>query len=105
MGYPTSRLIAPAVWRSDEDNAAHEWQRLEEKSAPQLFPRLVPKNEIVERPSAYRIPEPSPGIDGRHLGKQSALTVPDDHHLLQCCIGSIGIELLDNKPQRRSQHV
>src|SRR5262245_8986118 len=105
MGYPTSRLITSAVRRSDEDNTSHERKWLKEKSAPQLFSRLVPKNEIVERPSAYRIPEPCPRIDGRHLGKQSALTVPDDHHLPQRCIGPIGIELVDNKPKRRSQHV
>src|SRR5262249_14025125 len=97
MGYPTSCLITPAMRRRDEDNAAHERKWLEEKSTPELLSRLVPKNEIVERPSAYRIPESSPGIDGRHLGKQSALTVPDDHHLPQRCIGPIGIELFDNK--------
>src|SRR5262245_12741945 len=69
MGYPTSRLIAAAVRSSDKNNAAHEWKWLEEKSTPELFPRIVPKDEIVERPLAYCIPEPSPRIDGRHLGK------------------------------------
>src|SRR5215475_446616 len=98
MGYPTSRLITPVVRRSDEDNAAYERKRLEEKSAPELLPRLIPKDKVIERPLAYCIPEPSPGIDGRHLGKQSALAVPDDHHLPQRRIRPIRIELFDNKP-------
>ena len=42
MGYPASRLIAPAVRRIDEDNTAHEWKWLEKESAPQLFPGFVP---------------------------------------------------------------
>src|SRR5262249_6697803 len=90
MGYPTSRLITPAMRRSDEDNAAHEWKWLKEKSAPELLPRLIPKDKVIERPLAYCIPEPSPRIDGRHLGEQSALAVPDDHHLPQRCIGPSG---------------
>src|SRR5262249_5777950 len=96
MGYPTSRLITAAVRRSDEDDSAHERKRLEKKSAPELLPRLIPKDKIVERLSAHGIPEPCPRIDGRHLGKQSALTVPDDHHLPQCCVSPVGVELLDN---------
>src|SRR5262249_57644242 len=67
MGYPTSRLITPTVRRSDEDNAPHERKWLEEKSAPELLSRLIPKDKIVERPLAYRIPEPSPRIDDRHF--------------------------------------
>src|SRR5215831_10880291 len=73
MGYPTSCLITPAMRRRDEDNAAHERKWLEEKSTPELLSRLVPKNKIVERPLAYRIPEPSPRIDDGHLREQSAL--------------------------------
>src|SRR5262249_48001514 len=98
MSYPTSRLIAPPVRRSNKDNAAHERKWLEKKSAPQLLPRTVPKDKIVERPFAYRIPEPITRVDGRHLGKQSALTVPDDHHLSESCVGPVGIELVDNIP-------
>src|SRR5262249_55925986 len=69
LGYPTPRLITPAMRRSDEDNAAHERKWLEEKSAPELLSRFIPKDKVIERPLAYCIPEPSPGIDGRHLGK------------------------------------
>src|SRR5262249_2438816 len=105
MGYPTSRLITPAVRRSDEDNAAHERKWLEEKSAPELLSRLIPKDKIVERPLAYRIPEPSPRIDDRHFREEPPLTVPDDHHSPQSCVGSLVIELIHDKPQRHSQHV
>ena len=50
-------------------------------------------SSVVEGLAADGVPEARARVDGRHLGEQPTLAVPDHDHLLQRRIRALGVEL------------
>ena len=89
--------------RGDEDHHAHERQRLHEERALQELARGGAHVQVVEGRPADGLPEARARIDGRHLGDQPTLAVPDHHHLVQRGIRPLGVELRHGLVQRVAQ--
>ena len=78
--------------RGDEDHALDEGQRREEHGLLQELSGLGTDVDLFERFVADVVPEPRPTVDGRELGQETALAVPDHHHAAEGRVLARGVE-------------
>ena len=80
--------VAAAVRGGDEDDAAHERQRLHERHLANHLSLLVGHLHFFEGLVADGPPEPIAAVDDRHLRQQTALAVADHDHVAKARIAT-----------------